>query len=138
MDSCTRCGKYTLEPPLCAECEKEEQRARDRAERPAPPRVSDSTVVDVAAKELGMSTEKLSRKLKKGNVMVASETTITVALSGSDPVTIAQRNQNYDALLRLANTRDVNSARIRIVIKALFFLAVMYGLAKPLARWLLR
>jgi hypothetical protein len=137
--TCTRCRQYTLFPPLCAECQKETQRIQERAERPAPTELPESKLLEVAAKELGMSPDALNRKIKKGNTTVTYETNVTVTrFDGSDPAASALRAQNYDALLRFANRRDSNASRLRRITKGLIALAVLYWAVRPLVQWLLR
>ena len=135
---CTRCRQYTLFPPLCADCEKETQRIQERAERP-PTELPEAKLLEVAAKELGMSPDALNRTIKKGNTTVTYETNVTVTrFDGSDPAAGALRAQNYDALLRFANRRHSNASRLRRLIKGMIALGLLYLMIKSLVQWLLR
>ena len=130
--TCTRCGNYTLFPPLCAQCEKDDQRARDRAERPAP-QESSGDVLKIAAREMGMSVESLSRKVQKGGVSYTYETKVSVTRGGApDTGAGPRRGLDYDALLRVAHSRDVNAGRLRKAAKALVALAALYWLARAI------
>ena len=112
---CTRCRKYTLFPPLCAECERDEERQRDQADRPVASRESiERHVVTVAAKELEMSPAALSKKVERHG------------------------GEAYDAVLRVAHARDRNAEWLKSAIKALVALAVLYWGILPLAEWFRR
>lgn len=131
---CTNCGKYTLFPPLCADCEKKQQ-AGAPPELPELAEPAPNDVLEVAAKELGMSEKVLEKKLTKGGSFISHHTKITLTRTDGDQiVTESIQGQNYDALLRLANSRDVNTARLKKGIKALVWFAAFYWLALPLIR----